>query len=345
MNFQYPPKCNLGRLSTPLVSLDSLSEKLGGPRIWMKRDDMTGFASGGNKARKLEYLLADAKARGCDTLVTQGAFQSNHCRATALLGSKMGFRTSLLLLGDLNLISGDEVPDSNLFISRMTGAEVTYYDMKTYGDRLEEILEEKIVALEKSGHKPYKIPAGASSPLGLWGYIECAQELKMDFERAQIAPNYILHATGTSGTQAGLTLGNQLYNLDAEIWGVAVSGNSAYFEEITRENMRAWKEQFNVDIDVEALPVNTFDQYTGQGYSEPDPEVFETVQMVAEQEGFLLDPVYTGRGFHGMLEAIGNGHFSDAKDIVFIHTGGALGMFPQRNKFTFDESLTSIYRG
>jgi D-cysteine desulfhydrase len=345
MNIKYPPKLAIGQMSTPLVPLDNLSKQLGGPRIWMKRDDMTGFASGGNKVRKLEYLLADAKAGGYDTLVTQGAYQSNHCRATALLGAKTGFQTSLLLLGDLsqNFISGDEVPDSNLLISRLSGAEITYYDAAEYGAHLEDILDEKIAALEKSGRKPYKIPAGATTPLGLWAYIECAQELKADFERLQISPKYIVHATGTTGTQAGLTLGNQLYNLGAEIWGVAVLQNAAYFEELTQKNMRLWKEEFGMNIDVESLPVNTFDEYIGHGYSEPDAETFETVRMVAALEGFLLDPVYSGRGLHGLIGAIRKGHFSDAEDVVFIHTGGALGIFAQRNKFKLDDSLTSIY--
>ncbi len=345
MNFQYPPKCNLGRLSTPLVSLDRLSEKIGGPRIWMKRDDMTGFASGGNKIRKLEYLLADAKAKGCDTLVTQGAFQSNHCRATALLGNKMGFQTCLLLLGDLKTVSGDEIPDSNLFISRMAGVEVAYYEMETYYARMDEILDEKIAALEKSGRKPYKIPAGATSSLGLWGYIECAQELKMDFEREQITPDYIFHATGSAGTQAGLTLGKQLYNLKAEIFGVAVLENSAHFEEVVRKNMREWKSEFGIDVDVEALSINTLDQYIGNAYSEPDPGAYEAVTLLAELEGILLDPVYTGRGFQGLLKAIGNRTFSHARDIVFVHTGGAIGLFAKRKKISLDDSLTSVYRG
>lgn len=344
MSFQYPKKCSLGRLMTPLNALNNLSNKLGGPRIWIKRDDMTGFATGGNKVRKLEYLLEDAKAKGCDTLVTQGAFQSNHCRATALLGNKMGFRTSLQLLGDLDLITDNKVPDSNHFISRLTGVEITYYDMQTYVESLDEILEEKIVALIESGRKPYKIPAGATSPLGLWGYIECAHELKIDFKREQINPDYIVHATGTSGTQAGLTIGNQLYSLGAEIWGVAVWQNSSHFENITRRNMIEWQKEFGIDIKVDSLPIHTLDQYTGQGYSDPDPEVFETVRMVAEQEAILLDPVYTGRAFHGMLEAIKKGSFSNANDIVFIHTGGAFGLLAQRNNFTLDNSSINIYR-
>ena len=344
MSIQYPKKCSIGQLKTPFNALDNLSNKLGGPRIWIKRDDMTGFASGGNKVRKLEYLLEDAKAKGCDTLVTQGAFQSNHCRATALLGNKMGFKTSLLLLGDLSLIADNKVPDSNHFISRLTGVEVTYYDMQTYVGKLDDIMEEKIAALVKIGHKPYKIPAGATSPLGLWGYIECAKELKADFERENINPGYIVHATGTSGTQAGLTLGKQIYDLDAEILGVAVWQNSTHFENITRRIMIEWQKEFGIDIKVDSLPINTLDQYTGQGYSDPDPEVFETVRMVVEQEAILLDPVYTGRAFHGMLEAIKKGSFSDASDIVFIHTGGAFGLLAQRNNFTLDNSNIKVYR-
>lgn len=335
MKIHYPSKYNLGRLSTPLIPLDNLSEKLGGPRIWVKRDDMTGFASGGNKIRKLEYLLKDARMKGCDTLVTQGALQSNHCRATALLGTKLGFHTSLLLLGDLSQVSGSSLPESNLFISMLTGVDISYYDMDSNVDKLDEILEEKIKVLEEAGHKPFKIPAGATTPLGLWGYIECAKELKADFELEQIAPKYIIHATGTAGTQAGLTLGNQIYDLGAEIWGVAVWQDKEHFKKITQNIMREWKNEFGVDINIGDLSVNTLDQYIGQAYSQPDAVVYETVKLLAQREAILLDPVYTGRGFHGMLESIRNGKFADAKDIVFIHTGGSLGLFAQRNKFTF----------
>lgn len=346
MNFQYPPKISLGRLSTPFRPLDNLSKKLGGPRIWIKRDDMTGFATGGNKIRKLEYILADAKAKGCDTLLTQGAFQSNHCVATTLLGVKAGFRASLQMLGDLDLIGTEAMPDSNLFVSRLAGAEVTYYDMDTYVVKLDEILDEKFAALEQCGHKPYKIPAGGTCPLGMWGYIEAAKELKADFEREQVKPRYIVHATGTAGTQAGLTVGNQLYDLGVEeVWGVAVWQDSDFYEEHARKDMRGWKSNFGVDIDIESLAVNTFDQFIGESYAEPDPGVFETIKLVAEHEAFLLDPVYTGRAFHGMLESIRNGTLADASDIVFVHTGGALGLFPQRKKIVFDDSAASIYAG
>lgn len=336
MNIQYPTKFSLGRLSTPLQALDRLSEKIGGPRIWVKRDDMNGFATSGNKLRKLEYLLKDAKAKGCDTLVTQGAFQSNHCRATALLGVKMGFKTSLLLLGDLDSISEKNIPDANLFIDLLTGVDITYFDMDSNIERLDEILEEKIDSLKKEGHKPYKIPAGATTPLGLWGYIECSKELKADFEQEQINPKYIVHTTGTAGTQAGLTLGNKMYNLGTEIWGVAVWQDKNHFEKISKNLMREWGNEFGTEINIDNLTINTIDDYVGQAYSQPDAEIYETIKMVAQQEAIILDPVYTGRGFHGMLESIRNGKFADTEDIVFLHTGGFLGLFAQRDKFSFD---------
>lgn len=343
MKLVYPKKCELGRLSTPFTPLDRLSKKIGGPRIWIKRDDMTGFSSAGNKVRKLEYLLEDAKAKGCDTLVTQGAFQSNHCRTTALMGNKMGFKTSLLLLGDLDLVSDSKVSDSNLLISRLTGAEITFYDMNTSVGKLDQILEDKINLLKKRGQKPYKIPAGGTSALGLWGYIECAKELKNDFDRNNITPKYIVHATGTSGTQAGLTLGNHIYGLGTDVYGVAVWQDKDHFKELTRKNIQQWQNEFEYDIDVESFSVNTLDQFTGKSYSEPDQDVFETIKIVAELEGILLDPVYSGRGFHGMLKSIKNGTFSDADDIVFLHTGGTLGLFAQRDKIPFDLTKTSIF--
>jgi D-cysteine desulfhydrase len=338
INMKYPPKLNLARLSTPLHPLDRLSEALNGPRIWIKRDDMTGFATGGNKIRKLEYLLADMRAQGCNSLITIGACQSNHCRAAAVLGARLGFKTHLLLLGDLKKVQENNVPDGNLFINRLVDAEVTYYDLDENLNRLDQILTEKEESLIREGRKPYLCVAGGSSALGLWGYIAASEELKADFKKAQISPRYIIHATGSGGTQAGLTIGTHLNNLDAAVCGIAVWNEKAYFETTVREEMRAWQQEYGPDVDIDSLTLNTLDDYVGPGYGQAGPEVYEIIKQVARLEGVLLDPVYTGKAFHGMLEEIRKGSFADARDIVFIHTGGAIGLFAHRESVQLDEA-------
>jgi len=321
------PRLTLARLPTPFEALDRLSARLGGPRIWIKRDDLSGCAVSGNKIRKLEFTIAQALEEGADTLVTCGGLQSNHCRATALLGARLGLRVELVLRG---VATG--VPDGNLFLDRLAGAAVHCYPAARYQRDLDELLALHADAARDAGRRPFVIPTGASDAIGVWGYVAACEELASDFARAGIAPAHVVCATGSGGTQAGLTAGLKLQGLRAEAWGMAVCDDAAWFERKVRGDLAAWRARYGTQIDIDALAVNVLDGYIGAGYAQASPEVFGTIGLVARTEGVLLDPVYTGKAFHGMLREIRDGRFSGEEDIVFVHTGGLFGLFAQREQ-------------
>lgn len=327
MDIAYPPRLSLARLPTPLEPLDRLSESLNGPRIWVKRDDLTGSHLSGNKIRKLEFVIARAKEEGCDTLITCGGLQSNHCRATALLGAQLGLKVHLLLRGEA---SG--VPDGNLLLDYLAGAEVTCYPARGYSARLPALAQHWQEHYQAQGRKAFFIPIGASDATGTWGYVACCEELRRDFQAHNINPAYIVCASGSGGTQAGLTLGCALYDLPSQVLGFAVCDDEAYFQAKVREDLQAWKRRYapKQSLPLESIVVN--DNYIGPGYAKATPEVFDTIKWVASTEGLVLDPVYSGKAFHGMVEEIRQGRFKGVEDIVFVHTGGIYGLFPQREE-------------
>ena len=322
----FPEKLSLAQTPTPLQPLDRLSDELGGPRIWVKRDDMTGCAISGNKVRKLEFVLAQALAEGADTLITCGGIQSNHCRATAILGAQLGLKVHLILRGT----PPDEL-DGNLLLDHLTAARVSYYPVTEY-QHLDTLFNQWQLHYRNQGHHPFIIPTGASNGTGAWGYINCARELADDFSHHQITPSVIVSATGSGGTQAGLTLGAHLFQLNALVLGMAVCDDADYFIRKVREDMRDWQQQSSVYLDIEKIEIHVNDQYIGPGYAKATPEIFSTIRQLAALEGVILDPVYSGKAFHGLLQEIRAGQFDDASDIVFIHTGGLFGLFSQRNQ-------------
>lgn len=323
----YPGRLPLAQLPTPLQPLDRLSAQLGGPRIWVKRDDLTGCAASGNKIRKLEFTLARALGEGADTLVTCGGIQSNHCRATAILGAQLGLKVHLILRNE-----GEQspTPDGNLFLDHVAGAAVSIYSGAEFQQRLPELFQHWLKYYRDLGRQPYAIPTGASDGHGVWGYVHCAQELSADFARVGIAPGAIVHATGSGGTQAGLTAGARLYELGASVIGFAVCDDSAWFERKVRTDLREWQRHYAVDIDIDGLAIHVDDRYIGPRYGQATDAVFTTIRTVAALEGLILDPVYTGKGFHALVEEIRRGSFRDMVDIVFVHTGGIFGLFAQR---------------
>jgi len=327
MDIPYPPRLSLARLPTPLEPLDRLSESLNGPRIWVKRDDLTGSHLSGNKIRKLEFVIARAKQEGCDTLITCGGLQSNHCRATALLGAQLGLKVHLLLRGETS-----DVPDGNLLLDYLAGAEVTCYPARGYSARLPALAQHWQAHYREAGRKAFFIPIGASDATGTWGYLACCEELQHDFQVHNINPAYIICASGSGGTQAGLTLGCALYGLHSQVLGFAVCDDEAYFQAKVREDLQAWKRRYAPEqlLPLESIAVN--DHYIGPGYAKATPEVFNTIKWVASTEGLVLDPVYSGKAFHGMIEEIRQGRFDGVEDIVFVHTGGIYGLFPQREE-------------
>ncbi len=324
-----PPRRRLARTPTPLLPLERLSRQLGGPRLWVKRDDLSGGISSGNKLRKLEFILEEALAEHCDTLITCGGVQSNHCRATAAVGARCGLAVQLVLRGE----EPAGAPDGNLLLARLLGAEIHFLPGEEYQRRQPELMQELGRACQARGGRARLVPTGGSDATGVWGYIAAAQELRDDFKRAGIRPQHLVCATGSGGTQAGLSAGTALFSLDARVWGINVCDDAQWFLEKIRTDLRAWRQKYHQELDVDAIPLQVLDGYVGEGYGRADEAVFATMRSLAHLEGLVLDPVYTGKAFHGMLEEYKRGRFGRDGDVVFIHTGGVYGIFPQREAF------------
>jgi len=320
-----PSKLELARTPTPFYCLERLSASLG-TRIWIKRDDLTECAVSGNKIRKLEFVLARAVEAGCDTLITLGGVQSNHCRATALLGARLGLKVHLLLRDE-----GDYSPQpaGNLLLDYLAGAEVTLVAPKRYVQNQQALLADIADQCRAKGRKPWLIPVGASDGHGVWGYINCARELAADFDNQGIRPQMLFHATGSGGTQAGLSAGAFIYQLPCRVMGMAVCDDTDYFVNKVKADLRHWAQLYQPNIDVENIAVEVNDNYIGAGYAQASAEVFETIRWLAREEGLILDPVYTGKAFHGMVAEIRSGRLDGCKDIVFVHTGGIFGLMAQ----------------
>lgn len=328
MAVAFPQRLKLAQLPTPLEPLDRLSAEIGGPRIWVKRDDLTGGATTGNKVRKLEFTLAEAINAGCDTVITCGGLQSNHCRATAILGAKLGLKVHLVLRGE-----ADTNPEGNYFLDRLVGAEISCFSLAEYLRNLQSILNDIQQRYAEQGSKAWIIPTGASDGVGVWGYIGCAAELQQDFLQHGINPAAIVHATGSGGTQAGLTVGAELFALGAPVYGINVCDDEAYFMNKVRQDLHDWQQRYQQTLDIDELAIHVIDGYVGPGYAKATQDVFSTIEWVAKTEGLVLDPVYSGKAFDGLVKEIRLGRFQGDSDIVFVHTGGIFGVFPYRAQF------------
>lgn len=330
-----PDRLHLAQTPTPFYCLDRLSDALGGPRIWIKRDDLTECAVSGNKIRKLEFVLARALEQGCDTLITSGGLQSNHCRATALLGARLGLKVHLLLRDEGKYSSQ---PEGNLLLDYLAGADVTIVSRRQFMKEADSLIAELAANASRQGRSPWVIPVGASDGHGVWGYVNCARELRDDFERCQITPEKLFHATGSGGTQAGLSAGVILYELPCTVEGMAVCDDTAYFINKVTADLKHWQQLYEPGISSTEIPLSVNDNYIGQGYAIAGKDVFDTIRTVASLEGILLDPVYTGKAFHGMLEEIRAGNLASCRDIVFVHTGGVFGLLAQGDQLGFQRS-------
>ncbi len=325
-----PSRLELARLPTPLTPLERFSAQFAGTRIWVKHDEQTGTELSGNKVRKLEFTLAEARRQGCDTVITCGGVQSNHCRATAVLGARLGLRVHLILRGEQPASC-----DGNLLLDWLTGASIQYLSQAEWyrHPEIAAALQERLGA---EGWKAWFIPTGASDEAGLWGYIEACRELAGDFAHHRLQPDAIVTATGSGGTQGGLVLGNALYGLDTQVLAINVCDDARYFHDKIREDTQRWLSRYAgcmpPDIDYTALPIRTIEGYVGPGYGRAERPVFELIGELARSEGVILDPVYTGKAFHGLVNEIRRGALQGARDIVFIHTGGLFGLFPQKEQ-------------
>lgn len=310
------PRVNLGCWPTPLYKLENISAKYG-KNIYIKRDDLCGVALGGNKVRKLEYLLADAKAKGYDTVYTTGGAQSNHAMLTAANAARLGMKCILILKK-----RGVTSEKGNIILDRMYGAEVRFMDTDSYDDIYRE-MEADAARIEKDGHKGYMIPVGGSNPLGSVGYTECVKEIKTQAEALNLKIDKIISATGSGGTTAGLMVGCKLYLPNVDVIGIDV-GNDP-FEEICPELARGAAEIIGCEYEEREGDFRIIVHY-GEAYAVPNPEDTPYILQLAREEGILLDPIYTGKAFAGMLMSIEKGEI-EGDNIVFVHTGGAAALF------------------
>ncbi len=327
---ELPPRVELARRPTPLQFLARASERWGqGHRLWVKRDDLSGCLLSGNKVRKLEFIIAHALAEGCDTLITCGGLQSNHCRATAFAGAQRGLAVHLLLRGDEPASS-----EGNFLLDQLAGATINCYPKRQYVSELPELFAHWQEHYASLGRKALVIPTGGSDGLGAWGYIAACEELALELTAAGIDSAHLVTASGSGGTQAGLTLGARLYELPLTVWGVNVCDDEQYFLDKVAADSADWQARFPGVPAIDPEP-RVLDGYVGDGYGVAGPEVFALIAELAALEGLLLDPVYTGKAFQGMLAEIEGGRFHDCRDIVFLHTGGVFGVFPQAQQFNF----------
>ena len=325
----YPRKIDLAHTPTPLQYLERASRRWGcGCRIWVKRDDLTGCTLSGNKVRKLEYITAHAIDTGCDTLITCGGIQSNHCRATALAGAQLGLQVHLLLRG-----AAPAEREGNLLLDYLAGASVNCYAPSQYVRDIDALFAQWQAHYAARGRKALAIPTGGSDGIGVWGYIAACEELARDFAAAGIERAHVVTATGSGGTQAGLTLGAALHRLPVTVWGVNVCDDAQYFLRKVAQDVGDWRQRYPQCPEIPVEP-RVLDGYVGQGYGVADAQVFDLICTLARLEGIVLDPVYTGKAFAGMLAELKQGRFEGTRDIVFMHTGGIFGVFPQRRGFT-----------
>lgn len=341
MSIGSQPRFRLAALPTPLQELRNLRKELGGsarcPRILMKRDDLTGLAFGGNKARKLEFLVGDALQQGATVLVTSGAAQSNHARMTAAAACAAGMKIALVLTKDCER----PVVQGNLFLDQLFGAEIHWIDenpnplFATGADEAAKIAE-VIANLEKRGERPYLIPIGGSSPRGSFGYVTGTLELVSQLFQNSEAPSRLYFPNGSRGTQAGLALGAKMHSAPYRIYGIAVSGGEP---EKTQRAVRIAREAatiLGVQSQVTAEDLINDEDYIGPGYGIATPGCVEAIRMLATAEGILLDPVYTGKAMAGMIGHIRRGDIEPAETIVFLHTGGTPALFAHVDDFGVD---------
>jgi D-cysteine desulfhydrase len=324
----YPPRLNLARTPTPLEPLSRLSDDLG-VEVHLKRDDLTGAELTGNKVRKLEFLLAHALATGCDTILTCGAAQSNHARATAIAATKLGLDVRLLL----RTRNPAKPPplEGNILLDRLVGAEIVWLTFEEYGRR-SEMLELDAESLRESGKTPYIIPEGGSNALGAWGYIRAVEELAEDLEELggyNHKSTTIIHATGSGGTTAGLILGVKLVGLEARVVGINVCNDRNYFMEVVGAICKTAIANYKLKIPFFGQEdIHIVDGYVGDGYGKASAQVLSLLVEMARTEGIILDPVYTGKAFYGMIQELKRNPKNFGDRIVFMHTGGIFGLLP-----------------
>ena len=325
MNLSRFPRLHFAHLPTPLEPMPRLSEALGGPNLWIKRDDCSGLSSGGNKTRKLEFLIADALQKNADTIVAAGGTQSNHTRQTAAIAAKMGLECHLLLENPTAYEDHTYFYNGNVLLDQLHGSTIS---KRPAGTDMNVAMEALAQLLRDEGKNPYIIPIGGSNEIGALGYVNAAIELLNQANDRSLRIDHLLHATGSSGTQAGLVLGMQATNSGIPVYGINVSRPGREQEAMVLDLARRTAVYMGLKDDrVKKEAVIANGDYVGDGYGLPTMAMTEAVKMVAQYEGILLDPVYSGKGFSGLIDLIRKGHFKKGENVVFLHTGGSTSLF------------------
>jgi L-cysteate sulfo-lyase len=318
------PRVSLAHLPTPLEPLPNLSAELGGPQIWVKRDDCTGLATGGNKTRKLEFSMAAALQAGADTIVTVGAVQSNHVRQTAAAACKLGLACEVLLEHRVPEPSDYYANSGNVLLDRIFGANLREYPGGTDFDAA---LQDVSAEVRDAGGIPFVIPGGASDKIGALGYVNCALELVEQANDYGLVIDHLLTATGSAGTQAGLVVGLQAMHTNIPLLGIGVNIARGPQEEKVFALAEETAEYISAPGVVRRDDVVANCDYVGEGYGIRTDAMEEAVLLLARTEGLLFDPVYSGKALAGMIDLVRKNEFDAADNIVFLHTGGAAALF------------------
>ena len=321
------PRLHFAHLPTPIEELPRLSETLGGPRILIKRDDQTGLAFGGNKTRKLEFLLAEAQEQGAHTLISGGALQSNHCRQTAAAAARFGFDCILVLNGVM-----PEQPSANLLLDQLFGAEIVTIPDRKERDRVLQETYDKAVA---DGRKPYLVPYGGSSPTGALSYAFAVEELMAqikDFRSLRDfgSLDWIVFGTYSGGTHAGLVLGQRVFGFKGKVLGISIDESEEWLKSHVSALASDSSEKLGERIEFTPADVSANADYCAAGYGVLTDAEREAVNLFAKYEGLLLDPVYTGRAAAGMIDLIRKGFFKKDETVLFWHTGGQPALFADK---------------
>lgn len=325
---------------TPFRRLESLSDFLAGPRIYIKREDLTGLAFGGNKSRKLEYIMADVLEKGADAVLTWASVQSNWCLQTAAAARKFGIKPVLLLF------KTNDAPveyDGNLLLDFLLDADVHIHEAEkgkvVSKDDAEQILEDLKFQIGERGYKPYTAPIGGSmvggsmlKPLGALSYVDAFTEMYRQAEESGVMFDHVILASGSGSTQAGLIIGAKALSPGVKILGVSVSEKKEIYREIVYRIAEDTRQALDLDIDLDKEDVKVLDEYIKDGYGIINSEVSRAVRMVAEKEGIFLDPVYTGKAMVALLDLIEKKYFPPDSSVVFMHTGGTAALFPYKQQ-------------
>ena len=312
------PRLKIAHLPTAIEDLPRLSAALGGPSLWSKRDDQTGLAFGGNKTRKLEYLLAEAQANGAKTLITAGAVQSNHCRQTAAAAARYGFDCILVLAGN-----PPESATANYLLDQLLGAEIMWCDWETRHQDLQDAFNQ----VWEAGRRPYLVPYGGSSPTGAAGYAYAIQEM---LAQDVVKPDWIVFASSSGGTQAGMVAGQRIFGFDGKVLGISIDEPEDDLKIKVASLASEVAERLGNEISFKPADVLVNADYAEPGYGVLTEREREAVRLFAKTEGLLLDPVYTGRAAAGMIDLIRQGFFKPDETVLFWHTGGTPALFAEK---------------